>query len=392
VNATPACPVSQRLAHFAQWLREHGMPVGPAEQQAMLLAALALGGTRGRPLEAAWRAIACSNARHWRQWPEVYERFWHPQRVKGQVKVTGATRPRRDLRQAVAELQAPTADASAPASSPAASAASGSSDHAPAVGASDVGPLSRAMGGASRVDALHDRSQQQWMPEDLTTLQALARQIVAGLRPRPTRRRQAHPLGQRLDLRQTLRRSVAHGGLPLSPVWQRPRQEPPRLFVLVDVSRSMEAHAAFFLRVARAFVQCAQARAFVFHVHLAEVTPLLQRDSATVQEKINAVTAGFGAGTRIAANLQAFARQHARAQLGRDTRVWLMSDGFDTDAPEDLQAALQTLRRHGARITWFHPTRQPPAAQAVQRARGCVERFLPLATLADLARARPLIH
>jgi uncharacterized protein with von Willebrand factor type A (vWA) domain len=72
--------------------------------------------------------------------------------------------------------------------------------------------------------------------------------------------------------------------------------------------------------------------------------------------------------------------------------VWLMSDGFDTDAPEDLQAALQALRRHGARITWFHPTRQPPAAQAVQRARGCVERFVPLATLADLARARPLIH
>jgi uncharacterized protein len=155
-----------------------------------------------------------------------------------------------------------------------------------------------------------------------------------------------------------LRRSVAHGGLPLSPVWQRPRQEPPRLFVLVDVSRSMEAHAAFFLRVARAFVQCAQARAFVFHVHLAEVTPLLQRDSATVQEKINAVTAGFGAGTRIAANLQAFARQHARAQLGRDTRVWLMSDGFDTDAPEDLQPPCKPC----AATAHASPGSTPPAS------------------------------
>ena len=93
------------------------------------------------------------------------------------------------------------------------------------------------------------------------------------------------------------------------------REEPPRLFILADVSRSMEAHAALFLRVARAFAIEAQARVFVFHTRLAEVTPLMQRDSATVQEKINAVTAGFGAGTRIAASLQDFARSHARAQL-----------------------------------------------------------------------------
>ncbi len=356
----------------------------------MVQASLALGTTGAQKVDAAWRAIACGDARQWRQWPELFERYWYPHRLKGTVKVSGATRPRRDLRQAVADLQQTAGDTGQRpgANGPAMSA----NDPASGEGDPSQGGVPRAMGGAAATDALHDRSRQMWMPDDLNALQMLARQIHAQLRPRPTRRWEGHPAGQRLGLRATLRRSVAHGGWPLAPVWQRPQTKPPKLFLLVDVSRSMESHAAFFLRVARAFARCADARVFVFHVRLAEITPLLQRDSATVQEKINAVTAGFGAGTRIATNLTTFARQHARAQLGRDSRVWLMSDGFDTDAPEDLRQALQALRRHGTRITWFHPTRQPTAAHAVQRASACIDRFIPLATLADLARAQPLLH
>ena len=364
------------------------MKVGPAEQRDMLTASLRIGGLQAQTLEAAWRAIACSTARDWRLWPQVFEQFWLPHRIKGTVKTSGATRPRRDLRSQVQQLHE-AMDATAPSGRTSqASADQAGSGEAP------TGALPRAMGGAARSEpqALHDRSAQMWMPQDLHALQQLARQIWRQLTPEPTRRWRTHPLGRRLDLRQTLRRSVAHGGLPLQPAWQQRRERPPQLFILVDVSRSMEAHVAFFLRVARAMAQAADARVFVFHVRLAEVTPLMRSDSAAVQEKINAVTAGFGAGTRIAANLQAFARRHARAQLGRHARIWLLSDGFDTDAPEDLAQALGALRGHGARITWFHPPRQPPASLAVQRARTLVDRFIPLASLADLARARPLLH
>jgi len=393
MNATQPQPLTDRLAGFASLLREHGMRIGPAEQQLMLQSALALGGLQARPLEAAWRAVACGNARDWRLWPELFQRYWTPHRVRGSVKVSGQTRPRKDLRQAVADLQSAADAATAPTPQAAGATAPGASADAAAVGDADTAPHTpRAMGGASRTDALHDRSAQQWLPDDLQRLQQLARRIHAGLRPRATRRWQRVARGPRLDLRQTLRRSVAHGGVPLAPAWQQRQTRPPRLFILVDVSRSMEAHAAFFLRVARAFAQAAQARVFVFHVRLAEVTALMQRDSAVVQEKINAVTAGFGAGTRIASNLQTFARRHARAQLGVDSRLWIFSDGYDTDAPQDLARVLQALRGHGARITWFHPTRQAPASQALGQARACIDRFLPLASLADLQRAQARLH
>jgi uncharacterized protein len=389
-TAQSATAPSERLAGFAALLRDHGLTVGVAEQQAMLQAALHFVPLQEKPLQAAWRAIACHSHREWQLWPDVYERFWHPEKLRGGVKVSGQTRPSRNLRQSVQALHDQMDAASQPGSAKSAPQTAGDM---PSVGQDeqDAG-TPRAQGGASRTEALHQRDGQMWMPQELSALQQLARQITDKLQARPTRRWRVAPRGQRLDLRQTLRRSVAWGGELMQPAWKVKRVEPPRLFILADVSRSMESHAALFLRVARAFALEAEARVFVFHTRLAEVTPYMHRDTPAIQEKVNAVTAGFGGGTRIAASLQEFVRQHARAQLNRGARVWVFSDGFDTDGPELLDAALQEVRARGARITWFHPTRQVPAAGALQRARSRIERFVPLASLTDLAAARHVLH
>ena len=398
MTAQPAAPSvstpSERLAGFAALLRDHGLTVGVSEQQAMLQAAMHFGPMQEKPLQAAWRAIACHSHREWQLWPDVYERFWHPEKLRGGVKVSGQTRPSRSLRQSVQTLHDQMDADQHPNTQPSGKqAAPQTAGDMPSIGHNeqDAG-TPRAQGGASRTEALHQRDGQMWMPQELSALQLLARQITAKLHPRPTRRWRVAPRGQRLDLRQTLRRSVAWGGELMQPAWKVKRVEPPRLFILADVSRSMESHAALFLRVARAFALEADARVFVFHTRLAEVTPYMHRDTPAVQEKVNAVTAGFGGGTRIAASLQEFSRQHARAQLNRGSRVWVFSDGFDTDGPELLTQALQEVRARGARITWFHPTRQVPAATALQRARGSIERFVPLASLADLAAARHVLH
>ena len=396
-TAAQATAPSERLAGFAALLRDHGLTVGVAEQQAMLQAALYFGPLHERPLQAAWRAIACHSQREWQLWPDVYERFWHPEKLRGGVKVSGQTRPSRNLRQSVQALHDQMDAAQKPASSPANqpvqnAAPQTSGDSASSLHDQQDAGTPRAQGGASRTEALHQRDGQMWMPQELSALQSLARQITAKLQPRATRRWRVAPRGQRLDLRQTLRRSVGWGGELLQPAWKVKRVEAPRLFILADVSRSMESHAALFLRVARAFALEANARVFVFHTRLAEVTPYMHRDTPAIQEKVNAVTAGFGGGTRIAASLQDFARHHARAQLNRGARVWVFSDGFDTDGPDLLDEALQEVHARGARITWFHPTRQVPAAGALQRARNRIERFVPLASLADLAAARHVLH
>lgn len=369
------------IAGFAALLREHGLKVGIAEQQAMVRAALAIHIERAKQLDPAWRAIACRDARDWQRWPELFERYWHPEKLKGSVRSSGQTRPRRDLRQLVQDLHD---NMDRP--------GSGKSDTALDAIDGEAGAPPKTQGGASRTDPLHDRALSEWLPQDLTQLQQITETIARRLRQRLTRRWRDDPRGARLDLRRTLRASLKTGGLPVVPAWRRARREKPKVFILVDVSRSMETHAQLFLRIARAFVGALQARVFVFHTRLAEVTPLLQRDSANVQEKVNAVTAGFGGGTRIATSLNDFHRVHARAQLGRSARVWVLSDGFDADPPQRLAEELRAVRSHGARITWFHPSDNPPASQAMQACTPLIERFIRLNRLRDLASAAEVLQ
>ena len=394
LDAASARPVSppavarplDSIAGFACLLREHGLKVGVAEQQAMVRAALSLPVERAARLDAAWRSIACHDVRDWRRWPELYQRYWHPQRSRGRVSVSGQTRPSRSLQQVVQGLHDGLAG-DAPAARPGSAEAADTALQPPSVDPQDAG-LSRAQGGASRTDALHDRALSQWLPQDLAELERLTEQIARRLRRRLTRRWRDQAAGRRLDVRRTLRASLRTGGLPIHPVWRSPRRARPRLFILVDVSRSMETHAQLFLRIARAFVTTMDARVFVFHTRLAEVTPLLRSDSAAVQEKVNAVTAGFGGGTRIATSLADFHRVHARAQLTRNARVWVLSDGFDADPPGQLAEELARVRGRGARIQWFHPSPNAPASQAMQAvaAHGLlIERFCRLNSLRDLA-------
>jgi len=379
----------ERIAGFAATLRDHGLSIGIAEQLAMVRAAAAMPLERAAHLDAAWRAIACHDPRDWRRWPDLFSRYWYPNRTRGSTRLSGQTRASRNLRQLVEELQDRLA-AQQPGT--ARERTMDTAQQPLAVDADDAG-VPRANAGASLSDPLHDRSMSQWLPQDLAQMESLVDRIARALRRRLTRRWRDAPNGARLDMRRTLRASLRTGGLPVHPVWRTPRRVAPRLFMLVDVSRSMETHAQFFLRVARAFVTAMDARVFVFHTRLAEITPLLRSDSATVQEKVNAVTAGFGGGTRIATSLADFRGVHARAQLTRPSQVWVLSDGFDADPPHRLAEELRAVRRRGARIAWLHPSPNAPVSEAMRAATadGLVERFHRLDSLADLAKLADLV-
>ena len=373
----------EAIAGFTQLLREHGLKVGIAEQHDMVRTAIAVPPNDFKRLSASWRAITCHNAKQWKQWPDLFERYFQTQKLKGTVKTSGISRQTRqikDMRQLVQDLHEELGGSSqATTKNPL-----GLDTAVDAVldAGGDAAP--RAQGGASRVDALHDRSLTLWLPQDLARLQALADALAQRLRKRLTRRWHVRQGGQRLDIRQSCRASLSTGGTPVKPVWKRRCLEKPRLFVLVDVSRSMETHAQLFLRIARALLVAMRSRVFVFHTRLTEITPLLQRDSAQVQEKINALTAGFGGGTRIATSLTDFYTVHARSQLRRGSRVWIFSDGFDADEPSELGKQLQCIARRGARIEWFHPGNKMPQSMALQGCEPLIQAWHPMNSLRDL--------
>lgn len=375
----------QAIAGFASHLREHGFVVGVAEQRAMVRAALLLRPADYQRLEAGWRGLVCRDATTWRRYPEAFRSYWFPERLTGQVRVSGRARPRRDLRDAVAALHGSMAADAQRAARP------GDASVAGAEPGDDAATAAQAQGGASRAEALEQRDFMHWLPQDLGRLERLVEAIAQRMRRRLLRRLKRDREGQRLDLRGTLRTSLGTGGMPFEPIWQARRRERPRLFVLVDVSRSMETHAQLFLRIARAFVAVLDARVFVFHTRLAEVTALLKRDSGRVQEKVNAVTAGFGGGTRIASSLQELLDVHAGRSMTRATRLFILSDGFDSDPEQDLERQLRRIRRRGTRIYWLHPTVARPPSRAVAHAAELVDAFAPVHNLESLDRVRLLV-
>jgi uncharacterized protein with von Willebrand factor type A (vWA) domain len=107
-----------------------------------------------------------------------------------------------------------------------------------------------------------------------------------------------------------------------------------------------------------------------------------------VQERINAVTFGFGSGTRIATCLDDLLDVHLRGALDRRALVVVASDGFDSEPPERLVAALDRVKRRGARIVWLHPLRVTAYSRALDAARPRIDLLFPAPDVGAL-RALP---
>ncbi|MBI3526226.1 MAG: VWA domain-containing protein [Betaproteobacteria bacterium] len=375
------------VAGFAAHLREHGFQVGIPEQQAMLTAALRLPLAQHGRIESCWRAIVCANPDSWRRYPELFEHYWYPHRVRGSVRSSGMTRRARSLPEMVQALHQEMEQGG---QKPSDAKSLGFADSS--AGAGDGENNGQAMGGASSADPLAKRDFGEWLQSDLQRLNQLAEAVAQRVRKRLMRRKEWVSRAQAIDMRRTLRNSLRYGGVPLAPAYRRARRELPKIFILVDVSRSMEIYAQLFLRVARAFCEVVEARAFVFHTRLAEITELLKKRTDRVQEKINAVTFGFGGGTRIATSVNDFVHTHARTALSGRSIVLVFSDGYDTDPPEDLAASLARLNGRGARVYWLHPSQRTHFSTALAQAQHLVRGFIPAHNLESLEKLPGLIH
>jgi uncharacterized protein with von Willebrand factor type A (vWA) domain len=125
---------------------------------------------------------------------------------------------------------------------------------------------------ADQVDFL--RATRDDLTELRRTVQPLARRLAARL---AIRRR--HPRRGRLDIRRTVRASLATGGVPVVTHFRPRRPHKPELVVLCDVSGSTASFAHFTLLLTRALrEQFAKLRAFAFVDGCDEITRFLGPD------------------------------------------------------------------------------------------------------------------
>lgn len=206
---------------------------------------------------------------------------------------------------------------------------------------------------------------------------------------RRSRRRRIHPSGHRVALRPTLARARRTGWEPMRLVRDRTLDRPRRVVLLCDVSQSMQAQATAYLHLMRAFALRTDAEVFAFATGLTRLTTVLAHRSAEVAvERATARVSDRFGGTRIATNVRALLRsRHGDAVRG--AIVIVGSDGWDSDAPVELAAAMARLRRRAHRLIWMNPRAGAPGftptVSTMAAALPYCDQLLPADTFASLA-------
>jgi uncharacterized protein with von Willebrand factor type A (vWA) domain len=380
--------LARRLAGFARTLRDNGFKVGLAETRDALAILASPAAARAATLQPALRALFCATHSDWERFDDIFAAFWHARHMRQRQVLSGAPRGSPAPARRLAEAPVPRE-------------ALGLPDRVErrGDGADDSSADGRGRReGAARTENLATADMRHIVePADVAQAHALAARLARAMRARLVRRDQVRRRGYRLDLRRTIHRSISHGGTPVDLAWRKRKIKPLRLVMLLDASGSMSLYTAFFVRFLHGVVDAfREAEAFVFHTRLAHVSPSLRdRDVTRAVDKLALMAQGIGGGTRIGESLATFNRWHARRVINSRTAVMIVSDGYDTGAPERLGEEMRRLRRRCRRIIWLNPLigwrDYSPQARGMQAALPYVDLFAPAHNLESLAALEPYL-
>jgi uncharacterized protein with von Willebrand factor type A (vWA) domain len=374
-----------KLAGFVRTLRDNGFTVGLAETRDALSILTSPAAAKASSLRPAFRALFSADRSDFQRFDEIFSAFWSGQGVRRRFQTVsgGLARKEASRRTEVG----PTKRKAGP-------------DHVERAVAGDESSTDghSQREGASSAEALQSADIRNIVdPDEIARTHALAERLARTMRARIVRRTRARRSGPRLDLRRTIHRNVSHGGTPVELAFRRRKEKPLRLVVLLDASGSMSLYTAFFVRFLHGVVDAfREAEAFVFHTRLAHVSPTLRdRNVTRAVEKLALMAEGIGGGTRIGESLATFNRWHAKRVINSRTVVMIVSDGYDTGAPEELAAEMRRLKLRCRRVVWLNPLigwrDYEPSARGMQAALPYVDLFAPAHNLESLAALEPYL-
>src|SRR5215831_3728198 len=189
-------------------------------------------------------------------------------------------------------------------------------------------------------------------PRQIEQMRALIRQIARRLRERYSKPRKRQRRGH-LDVRRTLRRNAAWGGVPFLTAWKRKHRDRPKIVALCDVSGSVARVSDFFLLLIHSLHEVVDdVRSFAFSSNLIEVSDILETNSpeAAMSEIMSKV--GFGS-SDYGSSFADFERQWMSC-VTPQTTVIVLGDARSNN----LDPGADILRRvsgRAKRLVWLNP-------------------------------------
>jgi uncharacterized protein with von Willebrand factor type A (vWA) domain len=203
---------------------------------------------------------------------------------------------------------------------------------------------------------------------DETEVELVEREIerlIEELAARPRRRYQKHKQG-RADIRRTIRKSIQYGGTPIKLARRKRKIIEPQIFVLADISGSVEAFARFFLMLTRAFhVATHTVRSFVFVDEVTEITERIETEmsrnprAGQAVERVLSRLRLEGWGFRRSSYGMAFQQFYKEfgSDLDRHTTIIILGDARNNHSPACTRF-LHRLQEQAERLLWLNPERQ----------------------------------
>jgi len=189
-------------------------------------------------------------------------------------------------------------------------------------------------------------------PRQVEQMRALIRNIARRLRERYSKPRKRQRRGH-LDVRRTLRRNAAWGGVPFLTAWKRKHRDRPKIVALCDVSGSVARVSDFFLLLIHSLHEVVDdVRSFAFSGHLIEVSDILEKKSpeaamAEIMSKVGYGSSDYGS------SLADF-EDGWMSTITPQTTVIVLGDARSNN----LDPRADILRRIGERskrLVWLNP-------------------------------------
>jgi uncharacterized protein with von Willebrand factor type A (vWA) domain len=183
-------------------------------------------------------------------------------------------------------------------------------------------------------------------------MKALIRTIARRLRERYSKPRKRQRRGH-LDIRRTLRRNAAWGGVPFLTSWKRRHRDRPKIVALCDVSGSVAQVSDFFLLLIHSLHEVVDdVRSFAFSGNLIEVSDIL--DSKSPEEAMSEIMSKVGFGSSdYGRSLVDFEKNWMRAVTPKTT-VIVLGDAR-TNNLDPRADILRQISERSKRLVWLNP-------------------------------------
>jgi uncharacterized protein with von Willebrand factor type A (vWA) domain len=365
---------TEKLVAFCRELREHGVSVTPAEIITAAAALLVIDTTDRDEVFLSLRTVLTTSVDDFPIFAELFKTFWSGSPRKLVENSNEAQRP-----QTLAPVKS----------------AKGLTyflEHWSSSLRVDAQPVN--VPGAGDEESRLQKDFSQFSNEDLEEVSRLARRIVKRLANRPSRRWRPVRRGRRVNLRRSLRWSLKTGGEMIDLAYKERRPKRTRLFVICDVSGSMDIYSRLLLQFVYGLQNSfAKVESFVFATSLSCITGELKNKTyQRALDRLSANVQGWSGGTRIGACLASFNKQWLR-RIDKRTVVIILSDGWDTGEPEQLAEALARLKERAGRLVWLNPllgsSTYQPMTKGMQAALPFISVFAPAHDLASLRALEP---